>query len=98
MCIGAPARHVLCVRPKPGAAIRWCGMCRQECGLDARQVVAFAEALEDARRLELALALEVVAGLRLDSGGAALEPAPEALGRRLLEGVGRDCSRGLDRG
>src|SRR5713226_10345030 len=73
MRIGAPARHFLCVRAKPRAAIGWCGMCRQECGLDARQVVALAEMLEDARRLELALALEVIAGLRLDGGGAALE-------------------------
>src|SRR5260370_19544026 len=98
MRIGAPACHLLRVRAEPGAAIRWRGMCRQEWGLDARQVVALAEALEDARRLELALALEVIAGLRLDGGGAAVEPAPEPVGRRLLERVGRGCSRGLDRG
>src|SRR5229473_152944 len=98
MRVGAPARHLLGVGPEPGASVGGLGVGGQEGDLDPRQVFAIAEALEDARSLELALALEVIARLRLDGGGAALEPATQPVRGRLLERCRSRGPRGVDGG
>src|SRR5216684_699526 len=98
MRVGAPARHLLGVGPEPGASVGGLGVGGQEGDLDPRQVFAIAEALEDARSLELALALEVIARLRLDGGGAALEPSTQPVRGRLLERCRSRGPRGVDGG
>src|ERR1700730_5494427 len=63
--VGAPIRHLLRIAVELGAAVRGLCLRGQKRDFDTRQVAALAESLQDARRLELALAVEVIAGLGL---------------------------------
>jgi len=72
-------------------------MRRQEGHLDPRQVLAVAQPRQHPRGRELAFAIEVIAGLRLDGGRATFEPHPQPSGGGLLERADRLGSRRLDR-
>src|SRR4029077_4414965 len=98
MGVLAPVSDLLRISAEAGETIGRLGVRGEECDLDARQVASFAEALEHARVLQLALALEVIAGLGLDGGGAAFEPLAQPGRRRLLEAVGARFSGGFDGG
>src|ERR1700682_6084846 len=71
---------------------------RQVEHLDPRQVLALAKPRKHPRGLELAFAIEVIAGLRLHGGRATFEPHPEPSRGELLQRAGRLGSRGLDCG
>src|SRR5260370_10783967 len=98
MGVLTPVRDLLRVSPEAGEAIGRLRMRGQECDLDPRDVAAFAETLEHASVLQLAIALEVITGLGLDGGGAAFEPSPQPRRRRLLERFRARFARRLDGG
>src|SRR5258708_20355386 len=96
MGVLTPVRDLLRVSAEAGEAIRRLCVCRQECDLDPWEVAAFAEPLEHPSVLQLAFVLEVVTGLGFDRGRAALEPAPQPGGRRLLESIAARCATRFD--
>src|SRR4029077_9483163 len=98
MGVLAPVSDLLRISAEAGETIGRLGVRGQECDLDPRQVTSFAEPLEQARVLQLALALEVIAGLCLDGGRAAFEPSSQPRCRRLLEAVGARFPGGFDSG
>src|SRR5258706_13618807 len=98
MGVLTPVSDLLRISAEAGESIRRLCVCRQECDLDPREDAAFAEPLEHACVLQLAFALEVVAGLGFDGGRAALEPGPQPGRRRLLESIGARFASRFDGG
>jgi hypothetical protein len=69
----------------------------QERDLDAGQVLAFAQSRKHSRGLDLSFAVEVIAGLGLDGGGASFEPCPQPPSGRLLQLIDGLGAGGQDR-
>src|SRR5439155_7486003 len=88
--IRAPCCDLCRIGSRARTAIRRHRVRREKRDLDARHVVAVAQPLEDANRGQLALAIQVVAGLRLDGGRASVEPLRKPACACRLE-----CSGGL---
>src|SRR5450759_4406795 len=94
----APAGGYLGVLAQLGATVRGKGMGGEEGDLDARQVAALTQAIEDAGGFQLPVVFEVVSGLRLHGRRPALQPTLEPQGRSLLENLRRCGTRRPDRG